>query len=314
MEKQAKIYIAGHRGLVGSALRRKLEHERFTNLVMRTSEELDLRIQAEVEQFFQQERPEYVFLVAGKVGGIGANSTYPAEFIYDNLMIAANVIHAAYKYAVKKLLFTGSSCIYPKFAKQPIKEEYLLDGQLESTNDAYAIAKIAGIKMCQSYHTQYGTNFISAMPTNLYGLNDNFDLQNSHVLPALIRRFHEAKIKNAKEVIIWGSGKPLREFLFVDDLADACLFLMETYNEPDIVNVGVGKEISIHELVELIKTIVGFSGDIVFDRTKPDGTPRKLLDVSKINGLGWQAQTSLSDGIRKTYAWFQSVYKDRTCS
>ncbi|GAK56587.1 GDP-fucose synthetase [Candidatus Vecturithrix granuli] len=309
MEKQAKIYITGHRGLVGSAVLRALQQQGFHNLVMRTSQELDLRIQADVDRFFEQEQPDYVFVVAGKVGGIMANSTYPAEFIYDNVMIAANVIHASYKCKVKKLLFTGSSCIYPKFARQPIKEDYLLDGKLEPTNDAYAIAKIAGIKMCQAYHRQYGVNFISAMPTNLYGINDNFDLQSSHVLPALIRKFHDAKQGNAPEVVLWGTGRPLREFLFVDDLADALLFLMEHYNDPEIINVGVGKEISIREVAELIRDIVGFQGKLVFDATKPDGTPRKLLDVSKIQQLGWQAKTPLVDGIRKTYAWFEATHR-----
>ncbi len=304
MEKQAKIYVTGHRGLVGSSVLRALQQQGFTHLVTRTSRELDLCIQADVERFFEQELPEYVFVVAGKVGGIMANSTYPAEFIYDNLMIAANVIHAAYKYKVKKLLFTGSSCIYPRFAPQPIKEDYLLDGKLEPTNDAYAIAKIAGIKMCQAYQKQYGANFISAMPTNLYGINDNFDLQSSHVLPALLRKFHEAKQHNAPEVTLWGTGHPLREFLFVDDLADALLFLMEQYHDPEIINVGVGEEISIRELAELIQDIVGFQGKLVFDAAKPDGTPRKLLDVSKIQQLGWQAKTPLAEGIRKTYAWF----------
>lgn len=304
MEKQAKIYVTGHRGLVGSAVLRALQQQGFNNLVMQTSQELDLRIQVHVERFFEQEQPDYVLVVAGKVGGIMANSTYPAEFIYDNVMIAANVIHASYKYKVKKLLFTGSSCIYPKLAPQPIKEDYLLDGKLEPTNDAYAIAKITGIKMCQAYNKQYGTQFISAMPTNLYGINDNFDLQSSHVLPALIRKFHDAKERNAQEVVLWGTGRPLREFLFVDDLADALLFLMEHYNDSEIINVGVGKEISIRELAELIRDIVGFQGKLVFDAAKPDGTPRKLLDVSKIQQLGWQAKTPLADGIRKTYDWF----------
>ena len=309
MEKDAKIYVAGHRGLVGSAIMRKLKKEGYNNLVYRTSSELDLRRQKKVEEFFREEKPEYVILAAAKVGGIQANDTYSAEFLYDNLMIESNVIEAAYQNDVKKLLFLGSSCIYPKFAEQPMKEEYLLSGKLESTNEGYAVAKITGIKLCEHYNKQYGTNFISAMPTNLYGPNDNFDLETSHVLPALIRKFHEAKVNNKDEVVIWGTGKPKREFLHVDDLADALLFLMNNYNGDQFVNVGVGKDISIIELAELIKDIVGFEGEIVNDLSKPDGTPRKLLDVSRLNDIGWEAQISLEEGIKDTYQWFKENYK-----
>jgi len=309
LEKDAKIYVAGHRGLVGSAIMRKLKKEGYNNLVYRTSSELDLRRQKKVEEFFREEKPEYVILAAAKVGGIQANDTYSAEFLYDNLMIESNVIEAAYQNDVKKLLFLGSSCIYPKFAEQPMKEEYLLSGKLESTNEGYAVAKITGIKLCEHYNKQYGTNFISAMPTNLYGPNDNFDLETSHVLPALIRKFHEAKVNNKDEVVIWGTGKPKREFLHVDDLADALLFLMNNYNGDQFVNVGVGKDISIIELAELIKDIVGFEGEIVNDLSKPDGTPRKLLDVSRLNDIGWEAQISLEEGIKDTYQWFKENYK-----
>ena len=308
MEKDAKIYVAGHRGLVGSAIMRKLKKEGYNNLVYRTSTELDLRRQEKVEEFFKEEKPEYVILAAAKVGGIQANDTYSAEFLYDNLMIESNVIDAAYQNDVKKLLFLGSSCIYPKFADQPMKEDYLLSGKLESTNEGYAVAKITGIKLCEHYNKQYGTNFISAMPTNLYGPNDNFDLETSHVLPALIRKFHEAKMNNEDEIVIWGTGKPRREFLHVDDLADSLLFLMNNYNGDQFVNVGVGKDISILELAQLIKDIVGFEGEIVNDLSKPDGTHRKLLDVTKLNDLGWEAQISLEKGIKETYQWFKENY------
>jgi GDP-L-fucose synthase len=308
MKKNEKIYVAGHRGLVGSAIMRKLKKEGYNNLVYRTSSELDLRRQEKVEEFFKEEKPEYVILAAAKVGGIQANDTYSAEFLYDNLMIESNVIDAAYKNDVKKLLFLGSSCIYPKFADQPMKEDYLLSGKLESTNEGYAVAKITGIKLCEHYNKQYNTNFISAMPTNLYGPNDNFDLDTSHVLPALIRKFHEAKVNDEDEVVIWGTGKPKREFLHVDDLADSLLFLMNNYSGDQFVNVGVGKDISILELAELIKDVVGFEGEIVNDLSKPDGTPRKLLDVTRLNNLGWEAQISLEEGIKDTYQWFKENY------
>ena len=308
MEKDAKVYVAGHRGLVGSAIMRKLKKEGYNNLVYRTSSELDLRRQEKVEEFFEEEQPNYVILAAAKVGGIQANDTYSAEFLYDNLMIESNVIDAAYQNDVEKLLFLGSSCIYPKFADQPMKEDYLLSDKLESTNEGYAVAKITGIKLCEHYNKQYGTNFISAMPTNLYGPNDNFDLETSHVLPALIRKFHEAKVNDEDEVVIWGTGKPRREFLHVDDLADALLFLMNNYSGDQFVNVGVGKDISILELAELIKEIVGFEGEIVNDLSKPDGTPRKLLDVTRLNDLGWEAQISLEEGIKDTYQWFKENY------
>lgn len=301
MKKNAKIYIAGHRGMVGSAIQRKLQKEGYQNIVVRTSSELDLRNQAEVNRFFETEKPEYVFLAAAKVGGIVANNTYRAEFIYENLMIEANIIYAAYLHQVAKLLFLGSSCIYPKLAPQPLKEEYLLSGYLEPTNQPYAIAKIAGIELCDAYRAQYGCNFISAMPTNLYGPNDNYDLEKSHVLPALLRKIITAKKNNASSVELWGSGTPLREFLHVDDLAEACLFLMENYDQPGLVNVGSGKEISILELANLIKRIVGYSGEIVLDPAKPDGTPRKLMDVSKLSTLGWIASIGLEEGIRKVY-------------
>ncbi|MCX8143126.1 MAG: GDP-L-fucose synthase [Bacteroidia bacterium] len=304
MNKDSKIYVAGHRGMVGSAILRKLQKEGYSNIITKTSQELDLRIQKDVDDFFKLEKPEYVFLAAAKVGGILANNTYRAEFIYDNLMIQSNVIHSAYKYGVKKLLFLGSSCIYPKYAPQPMKEEYLLSGYLEPTNEPYAIAKITGIKTCEAYRHQYGCNFISAMPTNLYGPNDNYDLNNSHVLPALIRKFHEAKIYSKKEVIVWGTGNPRREFMHVDDLADACLFLMLNYNDSQFVNVGTGKDISIRELAELIKTIVGYEGNIIFDTTKPDGTPRKLLDLNYMHSLGWHHKIELEEGIKMTYQDF----------
>lgn len=312
MEKDSKVYLAGHRGLVGSALKRKLESKGYTNLIFRTHKELDLTNQQAVNGFFEQEKPEYVFLAAAKVGGILANSTYPAQFVYENLMIEANIIHAAYKCGVKKLLFLGSSCIYPKLAPQPLKEEYLLTGPLEETNEAYAVAKIAGIRLCKHYNQQYGTNFISVMPTNLYGPNDNFDLETSHVMPALIRKFHEAGVNNEPEVVVWGTGKPLREFMHVDDMADACVYLMEKYDFSDIgefVNIGVGEDVTISELVELIKEIVGFEGKIKYDTSKPDGTPRKLMDVSRLNGLGWKARISLKDGIKETYEWYQNQIK-----
>ena len=305
MLKSAKIYVAGSNGMVGSAIVRTLEAKGYSNIVVKSSKELDLKNQKAVFDFFNQEQPEYVFLAAAKVGGIHANNTYPATFIYDNIMIQSNVIQAAYAFNVKKLLFLGSSCIYPKFAPQPIKEEYLLTGSLEPTNEAYAIAKIAGLKMCQFYKQQYGCNFISAMPTNLFGVNDNFNLENSHVLPALLRKFIEAKQNNKQEVTIWGSGTPMREFLFVDDLAEACLFLMENYNGIETVNIGTGEDVSIKELAETIMKIVGFEGHLIFDASKPDGAPRKLLDVSKINNLGWKHQTSLENGIQKTLNWIQ---------
>jgi GDP-L-fucose synthase len=301
MEKSAKIFVAGHRGMVGSAIVRKLQQEGFGNLVLRTSKELDLRNQSEVQQFFASEKPEYVFLSAAKVGGIVANNTYRAQFLYENLMIQNNVIHLSYVHGVKKLMFLGSSCIYPKLAPQPLKEEYLLTGLLEPTNEPYAIAKIAGIKMCEAYRDQYGCNFISVMPTNLYGPNDNYDLNNSHVLPALLRKFHEARISGKSEVSIWGSGKPLREFLHVDDLADACLFLMKTYNDKGFLNVGVGHDISIADLAALVAEIVGFKGTLTLDASKPDGTPRKLMDVSRLGNLGWKARIGLREGITSVY-------------
>ncbi len=301
MEKCSKIYVAGHRGMAGSAIVRKLEKEGFSNFIFRTSKELNLIDQEGAAHFFETEKPEYVFLAAAKVGGILANNTYRADFIYENLMVQNNVIHQSYKTGVKKLLFLGSSCIYPKMAPQPIKEEDLLTGVLEQTNEPYAIAKIAGIKMCDAYRDQYGCNFISVMPTNLYGSNDNYDLRNSHVLPALLSKFHEAKLEGQSEVVVWGSGTPRREFLHVDDLADACYFLMENYNEPGIVNVGMGKDISIAELAGMIKEIVGFEGKIVFDISKPDGTPRKLLDVSKLRDIGWEATICLKEGLQNVY-------------
>jgi len=303
MPLHKKIYIAGHQGLVGRAIERALRAMGYKNIVTFTREELDLRDQQQVFTMFNRERPDYIFLAAAKVGGIVANRDYPAEFIYDNLMIEANIIHAAYRFNAKKLLFLGSSCIYPRDCPQPIKEEYLLSGPLESTNDAYAVAKIAGITLCQAYNRQYGANFISCMPTNLYGSFDNFDLHNSHVLPALLRKVYEAKQCGDDHFVVWGSGTPYREFLFVDDLADACIFLMNTYEGNDIINIGTGKDITIKELAHIIKEVVGFEGDIIWDRTKPDGTPRKLLDVSRLSELGWQATTSLREGIQKTLEW-----------
>lgn len=307
MKKQSKIYVAGHRGLVGSAIVRKLDSLGYENIITRTSSELDLRQQREVDAFFAEERPDYVFLAAAKVGGIMANATYPGQFLYDNLIIQSNVIEAARKTGVKKLLFLGSTCIYPKLAPQPLKEEYLLTGVLEATNEPYALAKIAGIKMCRAYNIEYGTNFISVMPTNLYGQNDNFDLQTSHVLPALMRKIHEAKVTGAPTVTVWGTGTPLREFLHVDDLADACVYLMERYNAEEIgefVNVGTGKDISIRTLTELLCNVIGYEGKLVFDESKPDGTPRKVTDVTRLNQLGWEANISLRDGIVHTYKWY----------
>lgn len=304
VDKSSKIYVAGHRGLVGSAILKKLKEKGYTNLVYQTSKELDLRNKEAVDQFFLSEKPQYVFLAAAKVGGIVANNEYPADFIRDNLLIQTNIIDSSYNNNVNKLLFLGSTCIYPKLAPQPLKEEYLLTGELESTNEPYAIAKIAGIKMCQSYNRQYGTKYISAMPTNLYGPNDNFDLQTSHVLPALLRKFHEAKENKAPYVEMWGTGTPKREFLYSDDLADACIFLMNNYVGDEIVNIGVGEDITIKELGEKVKAVVGYQGEIRFDKSKPDGTPRKLVDVSKINQLGWSAETTLENGLGKAYKWF----------
>ena len=304
MEHSDKIYIAGHRGMVGSAIQRRLEADGFFNIITRTSAELDLRNQQAVADFFQKEQPAYVFLAAAKVGGIFANDTYRGEFIYDNLMIEANIIHQSHVTGVEKLMFLGSSCIYPKMAPQPMNEECLLTGTLEATNEPYAIAKIAGIKMCDAYRRQYGSNFISVMPTNLFGPNDNYHLQNAHVLPALIRKFHMAKESNAAEVTVWGTGTPRREFLYADDLADACVFLMDRYNEPGLVNIGMGTDISIAELAQLVRDVVGFKGQIVFDTTKPDGTPRKLMDVSKLHRLGWRHTTTLVEGIHRAYSDF----------
>lgn len=301
MEKASKIYIAGHNGMVGSAILRRLTASGFENFALRTSRELDLRSQPEVQEFFRREKPEYVFLAAAKVGGIAANNTYRAEFLYDNLMIEANVIHAAWQNGVKKLLFLGSSCIYPKMAPQPLKEEYLLTGPLEPTNEPYAIAKIAGIKLCDAYRAQYGCHFISVMPTNLYGPNDNYHPENSHVLPALIRKFHEAKRDGAPFVTLWGTGAPLREFLHADDLADACYFLMQRYDEPGFINIGVGEDLPILELARLVRRIVGYTGEIRHDLSKPDGTPRKLMDVSKLTALGWKAKIGLEEGIKSVY-------------
>jgi GDP-L-fucose synthase len=306
MEKTSKIYVAGHNGMVGAAIVRQLRTEGFTNLLLLTSQQLDLRNQQQVNLFFETEKPEFVFLAAAKVGGIMANNTYRADFLYDNLMIEANIIHAAFVNKVTKLLFLGSSCIYPKLAPQPLKEEALLTGLLEPTNEPYAIAKIAGIKLCESYRRQYNCNFISAMPTNLYGSNDNYDLEKSHVLPAMIRKFHEAKISRQSEVIIWGSGTPLREFMYVDDLADACLFLMKQYNEELFLNVGTGQEISIYDLAELVKEVTGCGAAITLDTSKPDGTPRKLMDVSRLHQLGWQHKISLKEGIVLAYKDFLS--------
>jgi len=301
MQLNSKIYVAGHRGMVGSAIVRDLQERGFTNIVTRTSTELNLIDQKAVADFFEAEKPEYVFLAAAKVGGIVANNQYKADFIYQNIMIQSNVIHQSYKMDVKKLMFLGSTCIYPKLAPQPLKEEYLLTGLLEETNDAYAIAKIAGIKMCDAYRDQYGCNFISVMPTNLYGFNDNYDLQNSHVLPALLRKFHEAKENGEQSVTVWGTGTPLREFLHASDMANACVYLMQHYHDKGFVNIGTGKEIAIKDLAFLIKRIVGYEGEVVFDASKPDGTPRKLTDTAKLNGLGWKHSIELEDGIRKVY-------------
>jgi GDP-L-fucose synthase len=309
MNPSDKIYVAGHTGLVGSALVRLLQQKGFSNIITRTSTELDLRIQDHVKKFFATERPDYVFLAAAKVGGIWANSTYPAEFIYDNLSIESNIVNESYRHGVTKLMFLGSSCIYPKNALQPIREEYLLSGSLEPTNEAYALAKLAGVKLCQSYHHQYGCRFISVMPTNLYGPGDNYHLNNAHVLPALLRKFHEAKMKGDDKVTIWGTGSPRREFLHVDDLAVACLFLMEEYEHPEIINIGSGTDNTIAEMAQLIKKITGYTGKLVFDESKPDGTPRKLLNVDKINALGWHAEIGLEEGIRSTYADFANRYE-----
>ncbi len=308
MNKDSKIFIAGHRGMVGSAIHRKLLSEGFTNIMVRTSSELDLRVQEPVNEFFETEQIDYVFLAAAKVGGIMANNTYRADFLYENLMIQSNVIHSAYATGVKKLMFLGSSCIYPKLAPQPMKEEYLLTGLLESTNEPYAIAKIAGIKMCDAYRAQYGCNFISVMPTNLYGPNDNYDLQNAHVLPTLIRKFHEAKQNGDPAVTIWGTGTPKREFLHADDLASACFFLMENYNEEGLVNIGTGEDVTITELAMLIKEVVGYEGSLVYDHTKPDGTPRKLMDVSKLTQLGWKYSIELKDGLKRVYGDYKNSH------
>jgi GDP-L-fucose synthase len=305
MESAGKIFVAGHRGMVGAAIVRKLQNEGYKNIITRTSKELDLRNQAAVNDFFSKEQPQYVFVAAAKVGGILANNTYRAEFLYDNLIIETNLIHAAYGAKVKKMLFLGSSCIYPKMAPQPLKEEYLLTGLLEETNEPYAIAKIAGIKLCEAYRDQYGCNFISGMPTNLYGQGDNYNLQNSHVIPALLRKFHEAKKSGSAYTEIWGSGSPLREFMFVDDLADACFFLMNEYNDKLFVNIGTGDEITIKDLALLVKEVVGFEGEITFDSTKPDGTPRKLMDSSRLHAMGWKHKTTLREGLTKAYGYFQ---------
>ena len=306
MNKDAKIFIAGHRGMVGSAIHRNLTSLGYFNIITRTSGELDLRLQERVNEFFEAERPEYVFLAAAKVGGILANNTYRADFIYENIMIQSNVIHSSYATGVKKLMFLGSSCIYPKLAPQPLKEDYLLTGLLETTNEPYAIAKIAGIKMCDAYRSQYGCDFISVMPTNLYGPNDNYDLQNAHVLPSLVRKFHEAKLNNSPEVVIWGTGSPKREFLHADDLASACVFLMNTYSEEGLVNIGTGEDVSISDLALMIKDVVGYEGAIVYDTSKPDGTPRKLMDVSKLSELGWKYTISLKRGLEMVYQEYQS--------
>jgi len=308
VEKNDKIYVAGHRGMVGSAIHRKLVKEGYSNIITKTSAEMDLRNQQAVTDFFAVEKPDYVFLAAAKVGGIVANNTYRADFLYENLAIQNNVIHNAYFNKVKKLMFLGSSCIYPKLAPQPLKEDYLLTGTLEETNEPYAIAKIAGIKMCDAYRDQYNCNFISVMPTNLYGYNDNYHPQNSHVLPALIRKIHEAKINNVKEIVVWGSGSPMREFLFADDLANACYFLMENYNERHLINIGTGHDLTIKDLALLIKDVLGYDGELVFDTTKPDGTPRKLMDVTKLHDLGWKHQVELREGIAMAYEDFKSRY------
>jgi len=309
MHKDSKIYVAGHKGMVGSAIVRKLQHEGFQNIITRTKQELDLRDQQKTADFFKEQKPEYVIIASAKVGGIMANNTYRAEFIYDNLMIQNNLIHQSYLNGVKKLLYFGSSCIYPKLCPQPIKEEYLLSGPLEFTNEPYALARIAGIKMAENYKRQYGCNFISLMSTNLYGSHDHYDVQKSHVLPSLMRRIHEAKEGNVEEVVIWGTGSPMREFMHVDDLADAVMFFMEHYEGEQHLNVGTAKEVSIKQLAEMICETVGYHGKLTFDTTKPDGTPRKLLDVSKANAMGWQAQTELKDGLKTTYEWFQNHYE-----
>lgn len=306
MEKKDKIYVAGHNGMVGSAIVRKLKKEGYDNLLLRSSSELDLRKQDDVSSFFEQQRPDYVFLAAAKVGGIFSNNKYRADFLYENLMIEANVIHSAYMSRVRKLMFLGSSCIYPKMAAQPLREGYLLTGELEPTNEPYAIAKIAGIKLCEAYHDQYNCNFISVMPTNLYGPNDNYHPENSHVLPALIRKFHEAVMNNAPSVTVWGSGAPLREFLHTDDLADACYYLMQHYNGKEFVNIGYGNDISIKDLANLVKKITGFGGEIIFDREKPDGTPRKLMDISRLTALGWRPRIALDEGIASVYEEYRT--------
>ncbi len=310
MKKESRVYIAGHQGLVGSAVRRRLETLGYENLLFKAHRELDLLKSQDVMTFFDKNRPDYLFLAAAKVGGIGANSTYPAEFIYNNLMIQTNLIHASYLYGVKKLLFLGSSCIYPKECPQPIKEEYLLSGYLEPTNEPYAVAKIAGIKMCQAYNRQYGTSYISVMPTNLYGPDDNFDLETSHVLPALIRKFHEAKERGENRVTLWGTGTPKREFLHVDDLADACVFLMNHYDESEIINIGAGRDLTIAELAEMIAQVVGFKGEILYDPSRPDGTPVKRLDVSRLSRLGWRAKISLKKGLKETYQWYRKHIRE----
>ena len=311
VEKNAKIYVAGHRGMVGSAIVRKLEKEGFSNIITRGSKELDLRNQQAVADFFADEKPDYVFLAAAKVGGIIANNTYRGEFLYDNLMIQNNIIHNSYLNGVKKLMFLGSSCIYPKMAPQPLKEEYLLTGPLEPTNEPYAIAKIAGIKMCDAYRDQYGCNFVSVMPTNLYGYNDNYHPENSHVLPALIRKFHEAKVDGKDKVTIWGTGSPMREFLFADDLAEACFYLMENYNEPGLVNIGTGEDVTIKDLALTVKEVVGFDGELEFDTSKPDGTPRKLMDVNKLHSFGWKHKVELKEGIAYAYQDFLTQFVER---
>jgi GDP-L-fucose synthase len=309
MKQNSKIFIAGHLGMVGSAILRELKKQGYNNFILKTRNELDLTNQEAVNNFFEKEKPEYVFLAAALVGGINANNTYRADFIYSNICIQTNVIHASYKNNVKKLLFLGSSCIYPKFSPQPIKEKYLLTGELEPTNEPYAISKISGLKMCEAYRDQYNCNFVSVMPTNLYGPNDNYDLLNAHVLPALVRKFHEAKINNETEVIIWGTGKAMREFMFVDDMARACILVMNEYNDREFINIGTGKDITIKELAETIKKIVDFKGKLTFDTSKPDGTPRKLLDISKLNNLGFKAEETMASGIKKTYQDFQKNYE-----
>ena len=308
MEKKSRIYVAGHKGLVGNAVLQKLQQQNYSNIIARTREQVDLKEQNEARRFFEKEKPEYVFLCAAKVGGILANASYPAQFIFENLVIQNNVIHFSYKCGIKKLLFLGTSCVYPKLAPQPVKEEYLLSGYLEKTNEPYAVAKIAGIIMCQSYNIQYKTNFISAMPTNLYGPGDRFDAENSHVIPALMLKFHMAKKNNKKFVDVWGTGKPKREFLYVEDLAEALVFLMKNYDSPEIINVGTGEDISIGELAEMMKNVTGFKGIIRFDTSRPDGTPRKLLDVTRIRSLGWKPKTSLKEGLLRTYKWFLKNY------